>query len=154
MIAIDGNTRLIAHIGDPTATFKSPMIYNPYFAHLGINAAVVPMGVRDSDYETSLKAIFRFTNILGALITMPHKVSTVALLDESSVAVQIAGSCNALRPGPGGTLVGDIFDGEGFVRGLRRRAHLPVRCQWDCRRCARRPPAPALSKSRRHHRQQ
>ena len=35
---INGNTELIAHIGYPTHTFKSPMIYNPYFAEAGINA--------------------------------------------------------------------------------------------------------------------
>ena len=41
---INGNTDLIAHIGWPTHTFKSPMIYNPYFEQAGINAVVVPMG--------------------------------------------------------------------------------------------------------------
>jgi shikimate dehydrogenase len=30
-----GNTILIAHIGYPTATFKAPMIYNPYFQNAG-----------------------------------------------------------------------------------------------------------------------
>jgi shikimate dehydrogenase len=43
-ISINGNTQLIAHIGFPTHSFKSPMIYNPYFASAGINAVVVPMG--------------------------------------------------------------------------------------------------------------
>ena len=43
MPSIDGDTRLIAHIGHPTRTFKSPMIYNPYFETEGINAVVVPM---------------------------------------------------------------------------------------------------------------
>ncbi|MDP3222623.1 MAG: shikimate dehydrogenase, partial [Rubrivivax sp.] len=57
----------------------------------------------------------------GALITMPHKMSTVALLDETSTAVQIAGACNAVRRAEDGRLVGDMFDGEGFVRGLRRQ---------------------------------
>jgi hypothetical protein len=28
---ISGKTTLIAHLGYPTTTFKSPMIYNPYF---------------------------------------------------------------------------------------------------------------------------
>jgi shikimate dehydrogenase len=34
---------------------------------------------------------------------------------------QIAGSCNAVRLGPEGRLVGDMFDGEGFVRGVLRK---------------------------------
>jgi len=115
-----GTTTIIAHIGDPIAPVKSPMIYNPYFESVGIDAAVVPMGVRAADYPDVLKALFRLTNIRGALITMPHKVTTVALLDESSVAVKIAQSCNALRRTPDGKLQGDLFDGAGFVRALER----------------------------------
>ena len=30
-MVISGNTRLIAHLGYPTASFKAPMIYNPWF---------------------------------------------------------------------------------------------------------------------------
>ena len=43
MVPITGTTSLIAHIGFPTHTFKSPMIYNPYFAQAKIDAVVVPM---------------------------------------------------------------------------------------------------------------
>jgi shikimate dehydrogenase len=118
---IRGTTALIAHIGFPTHTFKSPMIYNPYFEQAGIDAVVVPMGCRPEHYEAFLRAVFSLENIRGALITMPHKVSTVALLDAASTAVQIAGSCNAVRRAADGSLQGDMFDGEGFVRGLRRK---------------------------------
>ncbi|MBV1701803.1 MAG: shikimate dehydrogenase [Hyphomicrobiales bacterium] len=115
---ITGKTKLIAHIGYPTETFKSPMIYNPYFEDRGIDVLVVPMGVKVGDYENVLKATFSLTNIVGALITMPHKVTTVGLLDEVSTKVKIAGACNAVRRREDGKLVGDMFDGEGFVRGL------------------------------------
>jgi len=117
---IRGTTTLIAHIGDPIAPVKSPMIYNPYFESVGIDAVVVPMGVRAADFPDVLKAVFRFTNIRGALITMPHKVTTVALLDEVSVAVKVAQSCNAVLRRADGTLFGDLFDGAGFVRGVER----------------------------------
>jgi shikimate dehydrogenase len=97
------------------------MIYNPWFDHAGIDAVVVPMGVKVDDYAAFLKSLFRLTNIRGALVTMPHKVTTVALLDECSIGVRIAGSCNAILLRPDGTLLGDIFDGVGFVRGLQRK---------------------------------
>lgn len=118
---ICGTTSLIAHIGFPTFTFKSPQIYNPYFQQAGIDAVVVPMGCQAPDYAAFLRAVFTLSNIAGALITMPHKVSTVALLDEASVAVQIAGACNAVRRSADGRLQGDLFDGEGFVRGVQRK---------------------------------
>jgi shikimate dehydrogenase len=118
---IRGTTALIAHIGYPTHTFKSPMIYNPYFEQENIDAVVVPMGCEAENYPSFLKSVFRLTNIRGALITMPHKVTTVGLLDELTPTVKIAGSCNAVRRAPDGRLQGDLFDGEGFVRGVRRK---------------------------------
>ena len=118
---IRGTTELIAHIGFPTHAFKAPMIYNPYFENAGIDAVVVPMGCQAQHYATFLRAVFTLANIRGALVTMPHKVSTVALLDEASPTVKIAGSCNAVRRAADGRLQGDMFDGEGFVRGLLRK---------------------------------
>ncbi len=115
---IRGTTTLIAHFGDPIAPVKAPMIYNPYFERVGIDAAVIPMGVRAADYPQVLAAVFRMTNMRGALVTMPHKVTTVALLDECTTAVQVAGSCNAILRRADGSLLGDLFDGAGFVRGL------------------------------------
>src|SRR5207237_9105814 len=112
---------LIAHIGYPTHAFKAPMIYNPYFEHAGIDAVVVPMGCESAPYPEFLRAVFRLTNILGALITMPHKVTTLELLDEATPAVRIAGACNAVRKSRDGALQGDLFDGEGFVRGIRHK---------------------------------
>jgi len=118
---INGNTELIAHIGYPTHAFKAPMIYNPYFDHIGVNACVVPMGCQSADYPAFLRAVFTLTNIRGALITMPHKVTTVGLLDRVTPTVNVAGACNAVRRAADGALEGDLFDGEGFVRGVQRK---------------------------------
>ena len=118
---ISGRTSLIAHLGYPTETFKAPMIYNPWFERRSIDAVVVPMGVMADDYPAFLRSLFRLSNIRGALVTMPHKVTTVGLLDTASVAVQVAGSCNAILRRPDGSLHGDMFDGEGFTRGAKRK---------------------------------
>ena len=123
---IDGQTRLIAHIGHPTHTFKSPMIYNPYFEAAGINAVVVPMDCTAQHFEALLKAVFSLGNIIGALITMPHKVSVVGLLDQVTATVRVAGACNAVRRTPDGRLEGDMFDGAGFVRGIVRKGFDPA----------------------------
>ena len=118
---ITGNTAIVAHIGFPTHAFKAPMIYNPWFEKAGVDAVVVPMGCEAAHYPAFLKAVFTLANIRGALITMPHKVTTVALLDDASPTAKIAGACNAVRRSTDGRLQGDMFDGEGFVRGLLRK---------------------------------
>jgi shikimate dehydrogenase len=118
---ISGKTTLIAHLGYPTETFKSPMIYNPWFEQKGIDAVVVPMGVKPDDYAVFLKSLFRLSNIRGALVTMPHKVTTTSLVDELTPTARIAGACNAVVLRPDGTLLGDQFDGAGFTRGVERK---------------------------------
>lgn len=118
---ISGKTTLIAHLGHPTETFKAPMIYNPWFEQQGIDAVVVPMGVKGEDYAASLPQIMRFTNLRGALVTMPHKISTLGLVDEATPTARIAGACNAILKREDGTLLGDMFDGAGFVRGVERK---------------------------------
>jgi len=115
---ISGNTRVIAHVGYPTHTFKSSFIYNPWFEKQGIDACVVPMGVRAEGFTSALHAILQMSNVCGVIITMPHKVSVVELLDRASTAVWICGACNAVRLGTDGLLEGDQFDGQGFVRGV------------------------------------
>src|SRR6476659_1909356 len=118
LACMDGNTVIIAHLGYPTASFTAPRIYNPFFAARGINAAVVTMGIKAEDFSSFLRPLFKLTNIRGALVTMPHKVSVVGLLDEVSSAVEIAGACNAILKREDGSLLGQLFDGEGFVAAL------------------------------------
>src|ERR1700675_695546 len=97
---INGRTEIIAHLGYPTESFTAPMIYNPWFEAHGIHAVVVTMGVRAANYAALLRPLFSLSNIRGALVTMPHKVTTVGLLGQVSVAVEVAGSCNAILRRP------------------------------------------------------
>ena len=118
---ITGKTKIIAHLGYPTEPFKAPMIYNPWFDAKGLDVAVVPLGLTAEDYPEVLRPLFRVTNLHGALVTMPNKVTTVRLVDELSVTAKIAGSANAILKRADGSLLGDMFDGEGFVRGVARK---------------------------------
>jgi shikimate dehydrogenase len=97
------------------------MIYNPWFEMKGIDVIVVPVGVEAPNYPDLMKAMFRTTNVLAALVTMPHKVTTTHLVDELTTTAKIAGASNAILRRPDGSLVGDMFDGAGFVRGVERK---------------------------------
>jgi shikimate dehydrogenase len=118
---ISGKTTLIAHLGYPTFAFKAPLIYNPWFEKNDIDAVVVPMGIKAEEYREFFRHLFTLTNIRGALVTMPHKVTTVELVDELSPTATVAGAANAVLLREDGTLVGDQFDGTGFVRGVLRK---------------------------------
>ena len=122
---ISGKTILLAQLGFPTEIFKAPMIFNSYFEDAGIDAVVVPMGVQAADYPAFLKQLARVTNLRGALITMPHKVSTMSLADEVTPTATIAAAANVLLKRADGSLLADMFDGAGFVRGMQRRGRNP-----------------------------
>ena len=129
---ISGKTTLIAHLGYPTFAFKAPLIYNPWFDKNDIDAVVVPMGVKPEEYREFFPLLFKMTNIRGALVTMPHKVTTTELVDELTPIAQVAGASNAVLLREDGSLLGDQFDGAGFARGvaaqgLRRR---PASAPW------------------------
>src|SRR6476646_2334869 len=123
---ISGNTTLIAHMGYPTYTFKSPLIYNPWFDKNGVDAVVVPMGVKPEGYPAFFRSVFTLTNIRGALVTMPHKVTTMELVDEVSPIAEIAGATNAVVLRKDGSLLADQFDGAGFVRGVLGKGFDPA----------------------------
>ena len=100
---ITGRTRLIVHLGYPTESFKAPMIYNPWFEMKGIDAVVVPVGVEAPHYPALLKALFATTNVHGALVTMPHKVTTTRLVEDVTTTAKLRnqeGSC-IIAPTPG-----------------------------------------------------
>lgn len=118
---ITGKGQVIAHLGFPTGSFKAPMIYNPWFEARGVDAVVVPLGVRPEHYEALFRPLFDITTMHGALVTMPHKVLTTRLVDEVTPTASIAGACNAVLRRPDGSLLGDMFDGAGFVRGMQRK---------------------------------
>ncbi|MDF3822637.1 hypothetical protein P3G55_22240 [Leptospira sp. 96542] len=118
---INGHTEILPLLGYPIQGVKAPSIYNPYFASAGINALLVPMGCAPGELPALMRSLLALQNLRGILITMPHKVATVDLLDEASVAVQVAGACNAVRRRVDGRVVGDLFDGDGFVRAALRQ---------------------------------
>ena len=123
---ISGSTVLIAHMGYPTHTFKSSLIFNPWFEENDVDAVVVPMGVKPEDYPAFFRSVFTLTNIRGALVTMPHKVTTMELVDEVSPTAAVAGATNAVVLREDGSLLADQFDGAGFVRGVLRKGFDPT----------------------------
>ncbi len=127
---ISGTTKLIGHLGYPTESFKAPMIYNPFFEREGIDAVVVPMGCGVEDYP-GLPAAF-----LQAF-QCSRCAGDDAAQGDDRVQARRRRCCRRPRSrapatpsaaGPTGRLVGEMFDGEGFVAvSCARGARLPGR---------------------------
>jgi len=120
---IAGDTRVYAIIGDPIAQVASPLIFNSLFAERCIDAVLVPLQVPPPGLA-SLFDMFRTTaNLNGLVVTVPHKVDALRLVDQVQPAALRIGAINAIRKEPDGRLTGGNFDGIGFVAGLVAAGH-------------------------------
>ena len=118
---IRGTTKLIAHLGYPTESFKAPMIYNPYFEKPASMRSWCRWGARPRTTRRSCGRVPAHEH--------PRRADHDAAQGNDGRPARRglghgAGSpAPATRCGvrPDGRLLGDMFDGEGFVRGVARK---------------------------------
>jgi shikimate dehydrogenase len=124
-LSISGPTALLAIIGDPIVQARAPLMMNSALIERGRahDAVMVPMHVQPSSLAAAVTGLRAIRNFRGAIITMPHKASILPLLDDITPEARQVGACNIIRTDPDGRLLGAMFDGEGFVAGLRIAGH-------------------------------
>lgn len=119
MANITGNTRVFAILADPVHQVRTPQMLNRRFEESGVDAVLVPMHVGPSELTRVVES-FRFVrNFGGFIVTVPHKSSMAGLCDQLGATALACGCVNTVRRTEDGRLVGDVFDGTGFVEGLQ-----------------------------------
>ena len=119
---ISGKTTLIAHLGYPTEILQGADDLQSLFRFDRRRCR------RGADGRQG-RGLRRFPALAVQAHQYPRRARDHAaqgrhassLVDEVSTTAKIAGACNAVLRRPDGTLVGDMFDGEGFVRGVTRK---------------------------------
>jgi shikimate dehydrogenase len=117
MMAISGKTQLCGVIGDPIKHTLSPAIHNAAFNHLELDFVFLAFRVKSADLENALRGM-RGLGIHGLNVTMPHKSTVTAYLDEMDSAVKFLGSANTIL-NKDGKLSGFNTDGVGALKALR-----------------------------------
>lgn len=120
---IDGETRVVAILGDPVAQVKSPQLFNLRFAELSLNAVLIPFHVAEDKLSVVLDGLRAIANLAGVVVTVPHKVSAAKYAAALTPVARAVGAVNCLRREPDGEWTGAMFDGVGFVDGLAARGH-------------------------------
>jgi shikimate dehydrogenase len=122
-LPLSGRTRIFAILGDPIAQAGSPALFNAEFRRRGLPCVLVPMHVRPRDLEAAFRGLWTIGNLDGLVLTVPHKIDALRLVDEVGPAAERMGAVNAVRRLPDGRLTGENFDGAGFIGGMRARGH-------------------------------
>ena len=116
---VDGATRLYGIIGDPIAQVKSLAVFTETLRALGKNAVMIPLHARRENFEMCMRGLKSLANLDGILVTIPYKNIVMNHVDVVLPAAKRIGAINALRRETDGKWSGDMFDGKGFLGGLK-----------------------------------
>lgn len=117
----DHTLKLAGLIGDPVAHSRSPALHNAAFAHLGIPACYELWPTPAADLPARIAGL-RAAQILGANVTLPHKIAVLGLLDRLDPAAMLIGAVNTIVRAADGTLVGTNTDAPACLASLREDA--------------------------------
>ena len=115
---LNGETRIIAVIGDPIAQVKSPANVTRMLHAKGRNAIVVPTQVATADFELFMRGASLVKNLDGLIVTVPHKFAIFRHCATTSERARLLGVVNTVRRNANGGWHGDMLDGLGFIAGI------------------------------------
>ncbi len=122
-LPLSGRTRVFAIVGDPIAQAGSPALFNAEFRRRGVPGVLVPLHVKPDHLKLAFDFLWKVGNFDGLVLTVPHKIAAMGLIDDIQPEALRMGAVNAVRRLPDGRLVGGNFDGIGVINGLRSRGH-------------------------------
>ncbi|WP_186098709.1 shikimate dehydrogenase family protein [Burkholderia gladioli] len=118
---LSGSTRVYAIVGDPIAQVASPRLFNTAFRERSADAVLVPLHVAPDALREVIDSFRAIRNFDGLVVTVPHKIAATEWVDELGPQARLTGALNTIRKTEDGRLIGENFDGEGFIRGLASR---------------------------------
>ncbi len=118
---IQGNTRLVALLGNPVGHSISPLIHNHAFSKLKLNYGYIPLGFDENELGTVIGSM-RACGFQGANVTIPYKSAVLPYCENLSEISQLSGTVNTLYM-KDGKLCGTSTDAEGFFTALKKGTH-------------------------------
>lgn len=104
-------------IGDPVEHSLSPLMWNAAFKKLKMNCVYIATRVGKGELKEKIAGL-RSEKVVGANVTIPHKVEAMKYLDESDELAKQIGAVNTIK-NENGRLVGYNTDGFGALEALR-----------------------------------
>ncbi|MDQ3957891.1 MAG: shikimate dehydrogenase [Actinomycetota bacterium] len=120
-----GSGGFVGILGWPLRRTLSPVIHNVAFRRTGLDWTYLSWPVAPESLEDAVRGL-RALGAMGANVTMPHKETVIAHLDEVSGDAQMVGAVNTIQR-VGDRLVGHNTDVDGFAEFLSGDAGFDVR---------------------------
>ncbi len=105
-------------IGDPVTHSRSPLLHNAAFTKLGIHARYELWPTSANELAARIESL-RAPHMLGANVTLPHKIAVLELLDQLDPVAELIGAANTIIREADGSLTGANTDAPAFLAALR-----------------------------------
>lgn len=123
---LDGETRIIAVLGDPIGQVKSPANVTRMMHAMGRNVVVIPVHIPAAGFDTFVHGASLAKNLDGLIVTVPHKFAMARLCATLSERARLLGVVNTVRRNADGTWHGEMLDGLGFIAGIEGAGCTPA----------------------------
>ena len=111
-------TKIYGCLADPIDHVKAPTIFTSIFKKKHIDAVMIPIHVNSNNLENTVNSLRLIKNFEGMTITIPHKNDIAKLCDYLEPDAKFTGSVNWIKFDKDRKLIGNNFDGQGFVNGF------------------------------------
>ena len=112
------STKIYGCIADPIDHVKAPTIFTSIFKEKNINAVMIPIHVEKDNLKKLIDTLKKIKNFEGMTVTIPHKTIVTNLCDYLKEDAEFTQSVNWIKFDKDRKLIGNNFDGQGFVNGL------------------------------------
>ncbi len=113
-----GSTKIYGCLADPIDHVQAPTIFTSIFKEKNINAVMVPIHVEKDNLGNLIASLKTIKNFEGMTVTIPHKTTVVNLCDHLEQEAEFTQSVNWIKFDKDRKLIGNNFDGQGFIAGF------------------------------------
>jgi shikimate dehydrogenase len=114
-----GASRVVFIIAHPAQHVSAPRYYTPYFREAELDWHMVPLDIAPRHLTETIRVLATSESVVGFNLTMPHKPAAFELCDAVGPAASFEGVVNTIRIEAAGRLIGESFDGGGFLNAAR-----------------------------------
>ncbi|NHI92685.1 MAG: shikimate dehydrogenase [Candidatus Lokiarchaeota archaeon] len=116
-INLSGKTKMVILIGNPVEHSMSPKMHTMAFKEIKMDAVYLATKVENDKVKEAIDSI-KALNLLGANVTVPHKVAVMNHIDEIDPIARDIGAVNTII-NENGKLYATNTDGLGFIRSMK-----------------------------------
>ena len=111
-------TKIYGCIADPIDHVKAPTLFTSIFKTKNIDAVMIPLHVSSINLDNLIETLKSINNFQGMTVTIPHKSAVVKLCNFLDPEAETTKAVNWIKFDDNRKLIGNNFDGKGFVNGF------------------------------------